>query len=214
MAGGGKLSVSGPVTREPVRVAFDYFKANAGRVSASTPRGRYLRSSDFSCMDGPYMLTDIRYIVEPSFDFRPHGVEVRLGRDRADERAQAHPHVEWRPGLQREGIDAPSIGLSSDVTRSLRAAAAQVVAMPMSLPDACSGLDGTTHTLALRAGGLELRFRWWEKLPADWCRLAPLVSLLEKLPEFSQSKECAKRRRLNWQARSSSPQNQRTPGDS
>jgi ATP-dependent Lon protease len=35
MAGGGKLSVSGPVSREPVRVAFDYFKANAGRVSAS-----------------------------------------------------------------------------------------------------------------------------------------------------------------------------------
>ena len=29
-AGGGKLSVSGPVTREPVRVAFDYFKANPG----------------------------------------------------------------------------------------------------------------------------------------------------------------------------------------
>jgi ATP-dependent Lon protease len=35
MAGGGKLSVSGALAREPVRVAFDYFKANASRVSAS-----------------------------------------------------------------------------------------------------------------------------------------------------------------------------------
>lgn len=29
IAGGGKLSVSGQLSREPVRVAFDYFKANA-----------------------------------------------------------------------------------------------------------------------------------------------------------------------------------------
>jgi ATP-dependent Lon protease len=35
IAGGGKLSVSGSLPREPVRVAFDYFKANASRVSAS-----------------------------------------------------------------------------------------------------------------------------------------------------------------------------------
>jgi ATP-dependent Lon protease len=35
MAGSGKLSVSGSLSREPVRVAFDYFKANAGRISAS-----------------------------------------------------------------------------------------------------------------------------------------------------------------------------------
>jgi ATP-dependent Lon protease len=35
IAGGGKLSVSGSLSREPVRVAFDYFKANASRVSAS-----------------------------------------------------------------------------------------------------------------------------------------------------------------------------------
>jgi ATP-dependent Lon protease len=35
IAGGGKLSISGALTREPVRVAFDYFKANAGRISAS-----------------------------------------------------------------------------------------------------------------------------------------------------------------------------------
>lgn len=35
IAGGGKLSVSGPLAREPVRVAFDYFKANASRISGS-----------------------------------------------------------------------------------------------------------------------------------------------------------------------------------
>lgn len=37
IAGSGKLSVSvsGSLAKEPVRVAFDYFKANASRVSAS-----------------------------------------------------------------------------------------------------------------------------------------------------------------------------------
>jgi len=35
MAGNGKLSVSGSGSRESVRIAFDYFKANANRVSAS-----------------------------------------------------------------------------------------------------------------------------------------------------------------------------------
>ena len=35
LAGSGKLSVSGSLSREHVRVAFDYFKANASRVSAS-----------------------------------------------------------------------------------------------------------------------------------------------------------------------------------
>lgn len=35
IAGTGKLSVSGSLSREPVRVAFDYFKANASRVSVS-----------------------------------------------------------------------------------------------------------------------------------------------------------------------------------
>jgi ATP-dependent Lon protease len=35
IAGSGKLSASGSLSREPVRVAFDYFKANAARVSAS-----------------------------------------------------------------------------------------------------------------------------------------------------------------------------------
>jgi ATP-dependent Lon protease len=35
IGGGGKLSVSGSLAREPVRVAFDYFKANASRISGS-----------------------------------------------------------------------------------------------------------------------------------------------------------------------------------
>ena len=35
LAGTGKLTVSGALSREPVRIAFDYFKANASRVSAS-----------------------------------------------------------------------------------------------------------------------------------------------------------------------------------
>lgn len=35
LAGTGKLTVSGALSREPVRIAFDYFKANASRVSTS-----------------------------------------------------------------------------------------------------------------------------------------------------------------------------------
>ena len=35
MAGGGKMSFSGSGSKEPIRIAFDYFKANANRVSAS-----------------------------------------------------------------------------------------------------------------------------------------------------------------------------------
>lgn len=35
MSGGGKLSISGSVGRDPIKIAFDYFKANAGRVSAA-----------------------------------------------------------------------------------------------------------------------------------------------------------------------------------
>jgi ATP-dependent Lon protease len=35
IAGGGKVSASGSAPKEPVRIAHDYFKANASRVSAS-----------------------------------------------------------------------------------------------------------------------------------------------------------------------------------
>lgn len=37
--GGGKLSVSGMAPKEPARIAFDYFKANASRVSATAKPG-------------------------------------------------------------------------------------------------------------------------------------------------------------------------------
>jgi len=37
--GGGKLSVSGAAPKEPAKIAFDYFKANASRVSASAKPG-------------------------------------------------------------------------------------------------------------------------------------------------------------------------------
>lgn len=44
IAGGGKLSISGAAPKEPVRIAFDYFKANApSRISASIKTGE----SDF-----------------------------------------------------------------------------------------------------------------------------------------------------------------------
>lgn len=41
IAGGGKLNVSGSAPKEPVKVAFDFFKAHAGRVSASVRPGEH-----------------------------------------------------------------------------------------------------------------------------------------------------------------------------
>ncbi len=41
IAGSGKVSASGLAPREAVKVAFDYFKANAGRVSASIKAGEH-----------------------------------------------------------------------------------------------------------------------------------------------------------------------------
>jgi ATP-dependent Lon protease len=41
MAGSGKLNISGPGQKEAVKVAFDYFKANASRVSASIKPGEH-----------------------------------------------------------------------------------------------------------------------------------------------------------------------------
>ena len=41
MAGGGKVSSSGAVPKEAVKVAFDYFKANASRVSAAIKAGEH-----------------------------------------------------------------------------------------------------------------------------------------------------------------------------
>jgi ATP-dependent Lon protease len=41
MAGSGRAAVSGPAPREAVRVAFDYFKANVSRISASIKPGEH-----------------------------------------------------------------------------------------------------------------------------------------------------------------------------
>lgn len=41
IAGSGKVSASGVAPREAVKIAFDYFKANAGRVSASIKAGEH-----------------------------------------------------------------------------------------------------------------------------------------------------------------------------
>jgi ATP-dependent Lon protease len=66
MAGGGKLSVSGSLSREPVRVAFDYFKANATRVSASihpTERDFHLHLVELQNAGAPDALTLASFIV-------------------------------------------------------------------------------------------------------------------------------------------------------
>ncbi|MDR5736209.1 hypothetical protein QCE47_28295 [Caballeronia sp. LZ025] len=66
MAGSGKLSVSGPLSKEPVRVAFDFFKANAGRVSASvhpTERDFHLGIVELQSADTPKALTLATFIA-------------------------------------------------------------------------------------------------------------------------------------------------------
>jgi len=66
IAGGGRLSVSGSLSREPVRVAFDYFKANAARVSASihpTERDFHLHLVELQNSGAPDMLTLASFIA-------------------------------------------------------------------------------------------------------------------------------------------------------
>ena len=66
MAGGGKLSVSGSLSREPVRVAFDYFKANAARVSASihpTEKDFHLHLVELQNSGAPEALTMASFIA-------------------------------------------------------------------------------------------------------------------------------------------------------
>jgi ATP-dependent Lon protease len=66
IAGGGKLSVSGSLSREPVRVAFDYFKANASRVSASihpTEKDFHLHLVELQNSGAPDMLTLASFIA-------------------------------------------------------------------------------------------------------------------------------------------------------
>ncbi len=66
IAGSGKLSVSGSLSREPVRVAFDYFKANASRVSASihpTEKDFHLHLVELQNSGAPDMLTLASFIA-------------------------------------------------------------------------------------------------------------------------------------------------------
>ena len=66
MAGGGRLSVSGSLSREPVRVAFDYFKANASRVSASihpTEKDFHLHLVELQNSGAPDALTMASFIA-------------------------------------------------------------------------------------------------------------------------------------------------------
>ena len=66
MAGTGKLNVSGSISKEPVRVAFDYFKANAGRVSASihpTEKDYHLHMVELQSSGTPEALTLTSFIA-------------------------------------------------------------------------------------------------------------------------------------------------------
>ena len=66
MAGTGKLNVSGSLSKEPVKVAFDYFKANAGRVSASihpTERDYHLHMVELQNSGNPENLTLASFIA-------------------------------------------------------------------------------------------------------------------------------------------------------
>ena len=65
-AGNGQLNVSGSLSREPVRVAFDYFKANANRVSASihpTEKDFHLHLVELQASGTPDALTLASFIA-------------------------------------------------------------------------------------------------------------------------------------------------------
>lgn len=66
ISGSGKLSVSGGGAKEPVKVAFDYFKANASRVSASirpTERDFHLHLIELQNNGEPEALTLASFIA-------------------------------------------------------------------------------------------------------------------------------------------------------
>ena len=66
ISGNGKLNVSGSLSREPVRVAFDYFKANANRVSASihpTEKDFHLHLVELQASGTPDALTLASFIA-------------------------------------------------------------------------------------------------------------------------------------------------------
>ncbi len=66
IAGSGKLAVSGSLSREPVRVAFDYFKSNASRVSASihpTEKDMHLHLVELQNSGAPDALTLASFIA-------------------------------------------------------------------------------------------------------------------------------------------------------
>ena len=66
IAGSGKVSASGLAPREAVKVAFDYFKANAGRVSASIKAGEHdfhLHLVELQCSGMPKALTLASFIA-------------------------------------------------------------------------------------------------------------------------------------------------------
>ena len=66
IAGSGKISASGAAPKEPVRVAFDFFKANTSRVSASIKPGEHdfhLQLVELQNVGTPQSLTLASYIA-------------------------------------------------------------------------------------------------------------------------------------------------------
>jgi ATP-dependent Lon protease len=66
IAGSGKISASGAAPKEPVRVAFDFFKANSSRVSASIKPGEHdfhLQQVELQNVGTPQSLTLASFIA-------------------------------------------------------------------------------------------------------------------------------------------------------
>ena len=66
ISGSGKVSASGAAPKEPVRVAFDYFKANTSRVSASIKPGEHdfhLQLVELQSVGSPQSLTLASFIA-------------------------------------------------------------------------------------------------------------------------------------------------------
>ncbi|HSV69421.1 MAG TPA: hypothetical protein VLI72_04865 [Methylibium sp.] len=121
------------------------------------------------------MLTEILYVVEPSFG-KTRGLRLTFGRT-PEGGALLSFHAARRHGTTYEDADAVEISCAvadevADLATELR--------LPL-VPEDVSGLDGTTFRLKLSAGMHMSNLEWWSELPIAWSSASDLVRRLNRL---------------------------------
>ena len=148
----------------------------------------------------------IQILVLPSFD-DPYVWEV-FQKGRRNDINYELVHVCWRRDFDRVAFESPVNRLKyphafkpTIETRIAMIASETIInflhhfrqiAVPLAVPDAPAGLDGTSYELAVGTFWCSARIRWWVRLPSQWAQLqSPLDSLLmhfkQLLPETPQS---------------------------